>query len=175
MVTTSSFCAFPCGNWQCHRLILRHEKTRWAALYGTVGHSRQGIPCCSRDRCTVSRSGPARERQRCGQPEVLPQGGRIVHEPLQISFRDTCSAVPKPPAEAFRRALEQHWIAGKTLCLDEPLNGCLDMLHTHGDVPPVENMLHRGVAVGGISDQIWQSWLAVRDHRQQTAWLPSEV
>jgi len=71
--------------------------------------------------------------------------------------------------------LEQHWIADKTWCLDEPLNGGLDMLHAHGDVPPVENMLHSAVATHRISNEVRESKLAIRDHRQQTAWLPSKA
>jgi hypothetical protein len=70
--------------------------------------------------------------------------------------------VPQPPAQAFRGALEQHWIADKTLCLDEPLNGCLDMLHTHRNVPPVEDMLHLAVTTYGTSNEVRESKLTIR-------------
>ena len=86
--------------------------------------------------------------------------GAIVHDPLQISFRDPCSAVPKPPAEAFRRALELHRIARKAWCLDQTLNGGLDMLDAHRNVSPVEDLLHLAVATRGILDETWESKLA---------------
>ncbi len=82
---------------------------------------------------------------------------------------------PKPPAKAFRGALEEHWIADKALCLDEPLNGCLDMLHTHRNLPLVENMLHLAAATCGTSNEVRESKLTIRDHRQQTAQLPSKA
>ena len=75
MATTSSFCAFPCGHWQCHRQNLRHGMTRSAAHPDSGGHSPQGIPCCLRDRCTASGSVPARAQQRLGLPEVHPGRG----------------------------------------------------------------------------------------------------
>jgi len=102
------------------------------------------------------------------------KAGAIVHEPLQISFRDPCSAVPKPPAEAFRGALEQHWIAVKPLCLNQTLNDRLDMSNAHRNVPPVKDMLHLAVATHGIPDEIRKGQLAIRDHRQQTARPPSK-
>jgi hypothetical protein len=89
------------------------------------------------------------------------EAGAIVHDPLQISFRAPCSAVPKLPAEAFRRALELHRIASKAWCLDQTLNGGLDMLDAHRNVPPVEDMRHLAVATRGISDETWQSKLAI--------------
>ena len=77
--------------------------------------------------------------------------------------------------EAFRGSLEQHWIAGKALCLDEPLIGCLDMPHTHRIVPPVGDVLHLAVATYGTSNEVRESKLTIRDHRQQTARLPSKA
>lgn len=96
----------------------------------------------------------------------------------QYDSGDPYSAVPQPPAEAFRGALEQsleqYWIAGKFFCLDQSLNGRFDMPDAHGDAPPVENMFYLAIASDGISDEVWESRLAVRDHCQQTAWLPSK-
>jgi len=98
-----------------------------------------------------------------------------VHEPLKISFRNPRSAVPKPPAEAFRGALEEeHRIAYKPLCLDQSLNGRLDMPYTHGYVPPIKDMLHLSVAIDGIADEVRECRLAIRDHRQKTTWPPSK-
>lgn len=84
-----------------------------------------------------------------------------MHDPLQVSFRDPCSAVPQPLAQAFCGALEQHRIAGKARCLDQTLNGGLDMSDAHRNVPPVENMLHLAVATHDISDEVWESKLAI--------------
>ena len=50
-----------------------------------------------------------------------------MHQRLQICFCDPCSAMPKPPAEAFRGALEQHRNSSEPRCLDQTLNGGLDM------------------------------------------------
>ncbi|OAN71736.1 hypothetical protein A8B83_11660 [Rhodobacteraceae bacterium EhC02] len=98
-----------------------------------------------------------------------------MHQRLQICFRHPCSAMPKPPTEAFRGALEQHWNSSEPRCLDQTLNGGLDMLNAHRDVPPVEDMFHLTVATHGIPYEVRESKLAIRDYRQQTAWLPSIV
>ena len=104
----------------------------------------------------------------------IRKAGAIEHEPLKISFRNPCSAMPKPPAEAFRRVLEQHLDASKSRDLDQTLNGRLDMLDAHRDVPPVEDMLHLAVTTHGISDEVRDSKRPIRDQCQHTAWLPSK-
>jgi hypothetical protein len=79
--------------------------------------------------------------------------------------------MPKPPAEAFRGALEQHRNSREPRYLDQTLNGGLDMSNAHRDVPPVEDMFHLTIATHGIPYEVRQSKLAIRDHRQQTAGL----
>jgi hypothetical protein len=79
--------------------------------------------------------------------------------------------MPKPPAEAFRGALEQHRNSREPRYLVQTLNGGLDMSNAHRDVPPVEDMFHLTIATHGIPYEVRQSKLAIRDHRQQTAWL----
>jgi hypothetical protein len=98
-----------------------------------------------------------------------------VHEPFQISFRDPCSAMPQPPAETLRGALEQHRNSSESRYLDQTLNGGLDMSNAHRNVPPVEEMLHLAVATHGIPEEVRQSKLTIRDYRQQTARLLSKV
>lgn len=90
-------------------------------------------------------SGSAADRQR-----LFRKAGAIVQKPLQLCFRDPWSAMPKPPAEAFRGELEQHRNSSETRYLDQALNGGLDMSDAHRDVPPVEDMFHLPVATHGI-------------------------
>ena len=94
----------------------------------------------------------------------------IEDEPSHIGFCDPCSAVPQPPAEVCDWSLEQHPLARKSVSPNEPLHGGLDMPDAHGDVPPVENMFY--IAADGISTEVRECRLAVRDHCQQTAWPP---
>ena len=115
-------------------------------------------------------AGPHARGNGANRQRFFWEAGAIVHEPLQISYRDPCSAVPQPPAKAFRRALEQHRNASKSRYLEQTLNGGLDMSNSHRDVPPVKDMLHLAVATLGISDEVWESELAIRDQRQQTDW-----
>jgi len=69
--------------------------------------------------------------------------------------------MPKPPAEAFRRALEQHRNSIEPRYLDQTLNGSLDMSNPHRDVPPVEDMLYLAVAIHGIPYEVRESKLAI--------------
>ena len=71
----------------------------------------------------------------------------------------------KATSGGFCGGLEQHRNSSESRYLDETLNGCLDMLHTHRNVPPVEDMLHLAVATYGTSNEVRESKLAVRDHR----------
>ena len=128
---------------------------------------------CIRDRCLAS--GLHTSDSGADSQRFFRKAGAIVHEPFQISFRDPCSAMPKPPAEAFSGALEQHRNSSEPRGLDQTLNGGLDMSNTNRDVPPVEDMLHLAVATHGIPYEVRESKLAIRDYRQQTARLPSKV
>jgi len=56
--------------------------------------------------------------------------------------------MPKPPAEAFREALEQHRKSSEPRQLYQTLNGCLNMSNAHRDVPSVEDMFHLPVHTG---------------------------
>ena len=106
--------------------------TRWAARYGTVGHSRQAVSYTHLDvykrqgvQCLAAglhTSGSGADSQR-----FFPEADAIMHQRLQICFRHPCSAMPKPPTEAFRGALEQHWNSSEPRCLD-PVS------YTHLDV-----------------------------------------
>jgi hypothetical protein len=69
--------------------------------------------------------------------------------------------MPKPPAEAFRGALEQYRNSSETRYLDQTLNGGLDMSNAHRDVPPVEDMFRLSVATNGIPYEARESKLAI--------------
>ncbi len=74
-----------------------------------------GVQCLA---AGLHTSGSGADSQR-----FFPEADAIMHQRLQICFRHPCSAMPKPPTEAFRGALEQHWNSSEPRCLDQTLNG----------------------------------------------------
>ena len=115
-------------------------------------------------------AGPHARGNGANRQRFFSEAGAIVHEPLQINYRNPCSVVTQPPAKAFRRALEQHQNASKSRYQEQTLNGGLDMSNSHRDMPPVKDMLQLAVATHSISDEVWERELAIRNQRQQTDW-----
>ena len=48
--------------------------------------------------------------------------------------------MPQVPSQRFGRTLEQHWNAGEAPYLEQALYRVLDVLNTHRNMPPVEDV-----------------------------------
>ena len=80
--------------------------------------------------------------------------------------------MPKVPSQCFGRTFEQHWNAGETPALQQAFYGVLDVLNTHRDMPPVEDVAD--LCIDGIADEVWQGWFPVRNYRDGLFVIPTE-
>ena len=80
--------------------------------------------------------------------------------------------MPKVPSQRFGRTFEQHWNAGETPALQQAFYGVLDVLNTHRDMPPVEDVAY--LSTDGIADEVWQGWFPVRNYRDGLFAIPTE-
>ena len=102
LATISSFCAFPCGHWQCNRLNLLQEMMRSAVHAGTGVNSQQRFHVV-RAKCVhclaagLHACGSGTSGQRLFRDESA-----IMHKPLLAAFRNPCFAVSQPPAAQAR-------------------------------------------------------------------------
>ena len=80
--------------------------------------------------------------------------------------------MPQVPSQRFGRTFEQHWNARESPDLQEALYRVLDMLNTHRDMPPVEDVAD--LSTDGIADQVWQGRFPVLNYRDGLFVIPTE-
>ena len=67
--------------------------------------------------------------------------------------------MPQVSSQRFGRTFEQHSNAGEAPDLQQALHRVLDVLNTHRNVPPVEDVAY--LSTDGIADEVWQGWFPV--------------
>lgn len=67
--------------------------------------------------------------------------------------------MPEIPPEALRRLGEQNGNSWEVLRLQETFYGILNMLDSHRDVPPVEDVAY--FSSGSCANEVWQGWLTI--------------
>ena len=80
--------------------------------------------------------------------------------------------MPQVPLQRFGWTFEQHWNAGEAPDLQQALYGVLDVLNTHRDMPPVEDVAD--LSTDGVAHEVRQRRLPVRNHRDHLSVIPTE-
>ena len=80
--------------------------------------------------------------------------------------------MPQVPSQRFDRTFEQHWNTGEAPDLQQALRRVLDVLNTHRNVPPVEDVAD--LSTDCAAHEVWQGAFPVRDHRDGFSVIPTE-
>lgn len=64
--------------------------------------------------------------------------------------------MPNVPSQRFGRTFERHWNAGEAPAPQQAFYVVLDVLNTHRDMPPVEDVVD--LSIYGIAHEVWQGW-----------------